>query len=212
MIRNIIWDVNGTLFDTYPAITFAFSNVLKEMGVVVALNVIDGLVRQSFDKCVDGLSERFKLDPNLLSQKFTESYRTISPVNQPPFHGVSDVCMFIHQNGGLNIAVTHRTIQSTQKLLNAHNMSDLIDDIISTTQGYPHKPDPAVILAAIENHKLIPAETLLVGDREIDVQAGRSAGVYTCLFGRKEISEPADIVVDDFGQLLMKLSKDEQLN
>ena len=46
MIRNIIWDVDGTLFDTYPAITFAISKSLLESGQNMAMNMIDGLVRR----------------------------------------------------------------------------------------------------------------------------------------------------------------------
>ena len=43
MIRNILWDVDGTLFDTYPAITYAISKSLNKMGLSIALNVIDGV-------------------------------------------------------------------------------------------------------------------------------------------------------------------------
>jgi hypothetical protein len=49
------------------------------MGHSIALNVIDGLVRRSFEECVETLSRRFKLDPGLLCSRFTESYRAIHP-------------------------------------------------------------------------------------------------------------------------------------
>ena len=70
MIRNIFWSVDGTLFDTYPAITHAVSKSMNELGFPVPLNVIDGLVRKSLDECVDILSERFEVDPDLLRQRF----------------------------------------------------------------------------------------------------------------------------------------------
>jgi phosphoglycolate phosphatase-like HAD superfamily hydrolase len=69
-IQNILWQVNGVLFDTYPALTYSFSRALNEMGYSVALNVIDGLVRQSLDDCVNALSGRFRLDPDLLRQRY----------------------------------------------------------------------------------------------------------------------------------------------
>ncbi|MFO7583234.1 MAG: hypothetical protein R6W69_00780 [Anaerolineales bacterium] len=47
MIRHLLWDLDGTLFDTYPAITYAISKSLNELGGAMALNVIDGLARQS---------------------------------------------------------------------------------------------------------------------------------------------------------------------
>ena len=154
MIRNILWKVDGTLFDTYPAITYAMSKSLNEMGLSIALNEIDGLVRQSIDYCIENLCQRFKLDPELLRFRFAESYRTIDPANQPPFPGVREVCDAIHARGGLNVIVTHRIIQSTQRLLTAHAFSALINDIFSAEHGYPRKPAPSKLLAVLEKHNL----------------------------------------------------------
>lgn len=202
MIKNILWDVDGTLFDTYPAITYAISKTLGEMGVSVALNVIDGLARQSLEGCLTTLSQRFKLDPDLLHLRFAESYRTVPPANQPPFPGVREICELIHTHGGLNIIVTHRAVASTQALLDVHQMSSLFDAIFSVEQDYPRKPDPAMLEAAIQQFDLKRAETLLIGDRDLDIQAGRAAGVRTCLFGHAQLSQPADIQIDSHSQLL----------
>ena len=40
MFRNIIWDVDGTLFDTYPAIAQAIKAALHELGKDASLNNI----------------------------------------------------------------------------------------------------------------------------------------------------------------------------
>lgn len=203
--RNILWDLDGTLFDTYPAITFALSKSLTEMGLSVALNVIDGLARQSLAHCVETLAGRFKLDPDLLAAKFTESYRTVDPANQPPYSGARGVCAWIHEHGGRNMIITHRRLCSAQRLLETHEMSAYFDDIFSVEQGYPRKPDPAMLLAAKEKYKLNPDETLLVGDRELDIQAGLAAGVRTCLFGNCGLTVPADIRVSNHQQLFEML-------
>jgi len=207
VIRNIFWDLDGTIFDTYPAITYAISKSLNEMGFSVALNVIDGLSRLSIDHCMETLAQRFKLDLELLHAKFAESYREISPAKQIPFLGVRDVCHWIHQQGGLNVIVTHRRVQSTQELLEFHNLSSCFDDILSAEQGYPRKPDPAMIFAALEKHTLLADETLMVGDRELDIQSGLAAGVHTCLFGNQVISTPVDMAVNGYDQLLLKLNE-----
>lgn len=207
-ILNILWDVDGTLFDTYPAITYALSRAINEMGFSIALNVVDGLARQSLEHCMETLSQRFKLDPDLLRERFTKSYRTVDPANQPPFPGVREVCEMIHAGGGLNVIVTHRRIRSTQGLLNAHGMALDFDDIFSVEQGYPHKPDPAMARAALEKYALQPDETLLIGDRELDIQSGRAAGVRTCLFGRAKLTAPADFQIGHYGQLADMLRSD----
>lgn len=209
-MQNILWDLDGTLFDTYPAITYAISKSLNEMGLSVALNVIDGLARQSIALCLETLSQRFKLDPDLLGDRFAESYRRIDPANQPPYPGVRDVCALVHARGGLNVIVTHRSVHSTQRLLDTHHMAAYFDDIFSVVeQGYPRKPDPAMLLAALDKYTLNPSETLVVGDRELDIQAGQAAGLRTCLFGNSGLAVPADIHVSDYQQLLELLVNDE---
>jgi HAD superfamily hydrolase (TIGR01509 family) len=211
MINNILWDLDGTLFDTYPAITYAISKSLSEMGLSIALNMIDGLARQSIDQCMQTLAHRFKLDPDLLRSRFAESYRTVDPANQLPFPGVREVCEMIHAHGGLNVIITHRSVRSTQRLLDTHGMASYFDDIFSVEQGYSRKPDPAMALAALKKHNLNSAKSLFVGDREIDVQSGRAAGVRTCLFGGVALTTPADFQIEHYGQLL-KMLKHENLS
>lgn len=204
-ILNILWDLDGTLFDTYPAMTFAMSKALNEMGYSVALNVIDGLARQSLEHCIGALSRRFKLDPILLRNRFAESYRTVDPANQPPYPGSREACEAIHACGGCNLIVTHRSVASTQRLLKTHGMAAYFEDIFSVEQGYGRKPDPAMVLGALKAHALNPAQTLLIGDREIDIQAGQAAGVRTCLFGEAHPDVPAEMQIEQYAQLLQLL-------
>ena len=208
MIKNILWDLDGTIFDTYPAITYAISRSLNELGHSLALNVIDGLARQSIDHCMETLSQRFKLEPDLLRSQFIKSYREVSPEKQIPFPGVREVCSWVHDHGGVNVIVTHRVIASTQKLLAVHDLASCFDDILSAEQGYSRKPDPAMVLAALKKHNLLADETLMVGDRELDIQSGLAAGIHTCLFGGLKTSIPVDITIDSYEQLLSNLTED----
>jgi len=201
-IQNILWKLDGTLFDTYPSITYALSNALKESGCSVSLNVIDGFARQSLDHRLATLSQRFKLDPDLLRLRFTESYLAIPLANQPPFPGVKEVCTLIQERGGLNVIVTHRNAESTQRLLDVHNLAHLFAGIQRTERGYPREPAPALLETAIQQFKVKRAETLVIGDRDLDIQEGRMAGVLTCLFGHTQLSNPADIQIDRYSHLL----------
>jgi HAD superfamily hydrolase (TIGR01549 family) len=213
MIKNIIWDVDGTLFDTYPAMTFAYSKLLKELALSMPLNEIHELVRQSLGHCERTLSQRFQVDPELLRRNFSDTYRQISLANQSPFPGAAAVCAFIRERGGLNLIVTHRGVASTRRLLQTHDLMQYFEEIISVEQGYPRKPDPAMFLAAIERFNLngkttAHASTLAVGDRAIDIQAGRAAGLPTCLFGMEKLAEPADYQITHYSQLLALLKED----
>ncbi len=207
MIRNILWDVDGTLFDTYPAITYAISRSLNGLGTAAALNVIEGLARQSIDYCMATLAQRFSLDPDLLRRRYEAAYAALPLANQPPLPGVEAVCAAIVRRGGLNVAVTHRDVRSTQALLDAHGLALYFAGIVSVEQGYARKPDPAMALVALERFGLNRAATLMIGDRELDVQAGRTAGLRTCLYGRAALAQPADLQVDHYSQLLALLDE-----
>ncbi len=63
------------------------------------------------------------------------------------------------------------------------------------------KPDPAAFNAIIERHGLDRDATMAIGDREIDVLAGKAAGVVTCLFGRADAGVEADLAIADFREL-----------
>ena len=207
MIRNLIWETDGVLFDTNPAVTYAISQSLNEMGCSIALNVVDDLARQSLEHCVDTLAARFKLDPALLHQRSAERYRQIPPERQLPFPGAREVCAWIVARGGLNLIVTARKAESTRALLAAHGMIDLFRDIFTPEQGYPCKPNPAILLAALEIHALNPAETLLICRNEHDIQAGQAAGMATCLFGSADVSSLPSLRVKEYRALLTYLEE-----
>lgn len=205
VIGNILWDVDGTLFDTYPAITYAISRSLNGLGVSAELNVINGLARQSIDYCLATLAQRFNLEPDMLRRSYLEAYAALPLANQPPQPCAAAVCATIQQRGGQNVAVTHRDVCSTRALLAAHGLAPYFAGVVSADQGYPRKPDPAMLLSALATYILNPLETLMVGDRELDIQAGRAAGVRTCLYGRAVLVQPADYQIEHLGQLLALL-------
>lgn len=208
-IHNILWQVNGALFDTYPALTYSFSKALGEMGVSAALNVIDGLVRRSLDDCLDTLSGRFKLDPQLLREKFLQSYRSISPASQRPFPGVRDLCEFIHGNGGLNLALTDTGVEFAGRLLETHHISGWIAETLYMETGDAKQSSPALLRAVLDQYSLTPGETLLIVTRGFDVQIGRMAGLRTCLYGTAETNSAVDIQIETYSQLLRLLGAEE---
>ncbi len=52
-------------------------------------------------------------------------------------------------------------------------MEHLFYDIISREDNFPRKPDPRSFYALIESNSLLPSETLVIGDRELDIKGGK---------------------------------------
>jgi len=201
-IRHAIWDVDGTLFDTYPAISAAFLQALADFGAYAPLPEIESLARIELFHCAAELASRFSLETNDFLGAFGRHYAAVPPAAQPPFPGVRAVCERIAASGGVNAIVTHRHAQSLAGLLAAHGMQALFVEAITRDDGYPRKPDPAAFLAVLQHQHLDPAETLSIGDRGIDILAGRAAGTRTCLFRGEPSEVPADLTICNYSELL----------
>jgi phosphoglycolate phosphatase-like HAD superfamily hydrolase len=201
IVRNAIWDLDGTLFDTYPAISESFQQALADFGASAPLEEIDALARVEVMYCAAELAARFDLDTDDFILAFGRHYIAVPFSAQPPFPGVVAVCERI-ADGGVNAIVTHRNGETAAKLLAEHRMRGLFAEVISRDDDYPRKPDPAAFLAVLEHQHLEPRETLSIGDREIDIRAGRAAGTRTCLFGGNPSDVEADLRIGDFAELL----------
>jgi len=201
MIRNIIWDLDGTLFDTYPAISKAFKAALNNFGKDAPLDWIEGLARNSVGYCATTLAEKYQLNEDELGDVFSDHYDLIRHEDQPPFPGVIAICEYICSIGGKNVIVTHRRQEGTAKLLSANHLADYFSGYITGNDNYPRKPDPAAFNAIMELHNLKREETMTIGDRDIDILAGQAAGVFTCLFSQKTESVEADLTVSRFDEL-----------
>ena len=201
MLHHLIWDVDGTIFDTYPAFTRAFGAVLSDLGIAASFDWISDLCRQSLHLCADTLAREFDVDVDDILREFQRHYAAIPPQDQPPFPGVIEVCAYVDAMGGQNFIVTHRGRQSLLRLLAAYEMTGYFADCLTSDDDYPRKPDPASFEALIQRHHLDREAVLAIGDRAIDVLAGRAAGVRTCLFGAVLPDLQADYSIADFADL-----------
>ncbi len=201
MFKNILWDVDGTLFDTYPAIARSFRAALNALGTDAGLDRIETLARESLGLCSSTLAAEHHLNEEELDRAFAAQYENVKYEDQTPFPGVKALCEYVCSRGGKNVIVTHRGRKGTAGLLAAHKMAKFFSGCITREDGYPRKPDPSSFAAAMKLFGLKPEETVAVGDREIDAQAGRAAGVFTCLFGNGSEETGSDLSVRDFSEL-----------
>jgi phosphoglycolate phosphatase-like HAD superfamily hydrolase len=201
MLRDLIWDVDGTIFDTYPAFVRAFEAALQELDAQAPVDWIAELCKQSLSHCVTVLAGECQVDEDDVLHGFQAHYATTPARDQPPFPGVIEACAYVRSIGGQNLIVTHRGGESLQRLLEFHHMVDYFTDRLTRDDGFPRKPDPASFEEMIQRHHLQRATVMAVGDRDIDVLAGQAAGVRTCLFGTRLPDVGADYTIAHFAEL-----------
>lgn len=177
-MRSVIWDLGGTLVDTYPDVDRALASAVHGDGrppTHAELDEVARLTRVSSGHAIEVLAERHGRPAPVLRAAYEETkqlWRTSPP---PAMPGAQQVMETVRGLGGLNLVATHRDRDSATQLL--HTLGLAVDDLVCAPDGFPRKPDPAMVLELLRRHALTAADVLAVGDRPGDVRAAQAAGV-----------------------------------
>ena len=181
--KYIIWDFDGTLYDTYGDIVKAFTSVLQELhNIFIESDHINELVKIDTKYCAKILAEEYDLDQKQLLASAREAYNNLCSYGQLPFEYVREVCNKIISTGGGNFLVTHRDRESLDTLLSAHDFHSVFTEIISADEGFSKKTSPESFNHIIKKYNLPLNRTFGTGDRELDVLAANSAGISSVFF------------------------------
>lgn len=174
---TVIWDLGGTLVDTYPDVDRALADAVHGEGAVGEdeLHEVAQLTRVSSGHAIGTLARRHGIPESSLRAAYEKTKETWRESPPPVVAGAQEVLAAVRAAGGLNLVATHRDRASATQLLAALGLE--VDDLVCAPDGFERKPDPAMVLELLRRHALDPARVLAVGDRPGDVAAARRAGV-----------------------------------
>jgi len=199
---HIIWDLDGTLFDTYPPLIASIERALGELEVTVSRAELARLLSDTVVACMEEVTARHALNVLDLEARVAYYQRQVTERDQPPFDGAICLCERFLKAGGQNLIFTHRSRESALGLLDWYRVEGLFAECLTVEDGYARKPDPAGFNALIERHDLPRKRVLAVGDRRLDIAAGKGAGISTCLFrGEPDPASPPDFAIASFDEL-----------
>ena len=197
---NIIWDFDGTLFNTYPAMCRDLQAVMEGLGVHASLEDLLPRFTTSRETVLAWCGEQ----AGMTAQEVDQIYRAwVTEHGQPeayPFPHVRSILERFQAAGGRNFVFTHRS-GSVHDYLAGADLTKYFTDVVSAGTTYARKPAPAGNLHIIETHGLDKDRTLAVGDRELDILAAKNAGIHACLFSPEHRETAADHRIRDFTEL-----------
>ncbi|MGV9184149.1 HAD-IA family hydrolase [Arcanobacterium canis] len=174
---NVIWDMGGTLIDTYSPVNALFAAKIADAGGEISPAGVAMLTRRSISSAIQTLAQRFPISEGELHAAYDFLKDSWQDTPAPLIPKARRALEAIVDDGGMNVIVTHRDRPSATTLLEQHDLSHLISDMICAPDGFPRKPDPTMFLEMLDRSSLKPSRTLAVGDREIDVAAAHAAGL-----------------------------------
>ena len=179
---HFFWDFDGMLFNTYPRMLRAFVRVLRECGIREPEEEVLRRIKVSVRAARDYYAQKYPIDPAYdMAAKYAE-YETSQPIEtMVPYEGIPEMLRRTKALGATHYLYTHRGRTAFQALTH-WGMDGLFADSVTGEDPFPVKPAPDALNHLIEAHGVPRSHACMMGDRDIDIQAGHNAGIAGCLF------------------------------
>jgi 2-phosphoglycolate phosphatase len=210
-LRAVLFDFDGTLADSYPAITASVNHV-RQLNGLPPLSIAEvkphvgrgpnDLLRQT---CPAGDLERNVAAYRAHHPSVLRSGTTLLP-------GVYETLVSLHRHG-LGLAVcSNKPIAFTKELVTILNIAEFFAAVLGPEDAGLPKPAPNILLVALARLQVRADESLYVGDMTVDIQTARAAGVtvWSVPTGSDEIgvlrAAKPDRLLTQFSDLLSVVS------
>ena len=203
----LMFDLDGTLADTGPDLANSVNYTRAQFDLApLPRQLIYAHVGRGVDYLLrHALSEVTTKHFSAVLRIFLDHYEIHLLDKTTLYPHVEDV--LDHFGNKRNVVVTNKLHRLAVAVLRGLRVEERFDAIWGGDSGPEKKPHPALLHTVLEQFQITPANALMVGDGDTDVEAGQRAGVVTCGvtygLGNKDdlIASKPDFLIDDLAEL-----------
>ncbi len=206
---NLIFDFDGTITDSKHDIATAQVWVLNQLGVTSfekedLFPFVGKTLEETFSSLLPSNLHSRILDA---AEMYAEYYRPRALETTKLFPGVKETLEILHSHGKQLAVASTKKGQGIKRATDHFNITRYFVQL-QGSDGLPYKPDPFIINKIIQDKNWKHEETLIVGDTDKDILAGKNAGIATCAvtygaFTAEQLRQlEPDFLVDSFPRLL----------
>ena len=180
-LKAYIWDLDGTLFDSYGTIVSSLVDVARACGAADSPEKILKAVKQG---SVSGYLRDLSAVCGKSTEELYQMYRAVSHAKDGEITlipGASETLKMLQDKGAKHFVYTHRGT-TTVPLLERLGIIGFFAEIITSQNGFMPKPSGEGVIYLLEKYGLEKPETAYVGDRTLDVLCAKDAGVQAILY------------------------------
>lgn len=171
----VIWDFDGTLADTVPAIVAAHHVATESvLGYRLDEDVIRSRIGEPARRRIASLvGDR----ADEVFAAYDQCMRSYTPADTPLFPGTAELLEELAEGGVELGVVTSRQRAQMLPVLDYFEIGKLFSAIVCLEDTTAHKPDPSPIIRGLEELSVAPRRAGYVGDGVVDVRAAEAVGV-----------------------------------
>ncbi|HMK52611.1 MAG TPA: MtnX-like HAD-IB family phosphatase [Thermodesulfobacteriota bacterium] len=192
-IRGIIFDLDGTLIESYEAIYLGLKECLQYFGKdIFPFSDLKTYLRADLEATLSQFfspAEILKAIP-IMRKKYEEVY-----LDKTHFlNGAKEALTALHSNDVLLGIASNKFGRFSRGVLMHLGVSDYFKSVIGAGDVARNKPFPDMIQTSLKEMNLSAENSIFVGDTLTDIESGKQAGVDvyalpTGFFSKKELSQ-----------------------
>ena len=180
-IHACIWDLDGTLLDSYDVILDSLQETMKHYGHTYDREYLRKyVILHSVHQFILEFAKKEGLQFDTVYQYYT-TLQDAGNDKVKLIKNAKQTLQLLKRKGVRNYVYTHKD-HTAKQVLEDLGIAEYISYTITGDDGFAKKPDPEGIRYLLDKFKLNPEYCTYVGDRRLDEEAGKKAGIKCILF------------------------------
>lgn len=179
--RAFIWDLDGTLLDSYEAILAGLEETFSQFSIPYNKEKVRSyILKYSVQDLLQEVAEERGLDLAKLNQARAQSLaeKNAQVVLMP---GAREVLAWAYKAGIQQFVYTHKG-ENAFAILGDLDLLQYFTEILTNQSGFARKPNPEAAVYLLEKYDLDPEETYYIGDRTLDIEFAQNSGIQSINF------------------------------
>ena len=210
--KLLIFDLDGTLLNTIGDLAACCNYMLSMRGLEQhSYSDYCGFVGNGVKRLVERALPEHLRTPEYVDaarKDFVEYYYEHIDDYTMPYMGIVELVAALAAKGVKLAVASNKFHSGTVKLVEKFFEGVEFASVYGNRDGFPLKPDPAVLQQIMEQCNVAPEDTYMIGDSGVDMQTALAAGVHAVgvswgFRSREELAEcGAEFIADTTAELM----------
>ncbi len=218
MIKGVIFDMDGTMFDTEPISALSWQKAGEKLGISVSMELINKLIGKN-PTVVNRLFREYlgeDLDIPAFRAAREEAFNQMILTDGVPFKkGLTDLLAYLKAEQIPRMVATSTSRKRASFVLEQSGIAGDFNAFIYGDDIAASKPDPDIFLAAAKRLQQEPKDCLILEDSVAGLSAGIASGSPVIYIPDVEevpweIQEKVTAKVSDLGQVIDWIKKENE--
>lgn len=177
-IRNILFDLDGTLVDSSQTIRTCIEYALDQLGIAPAPeSPVESVIGKPLFEIFLSQHPMSSEQAELAVRHYREHYDRLAQVGSQVYDGICEALSNLKSDGMRLYIATVKPTAVADKVLRDLQLRAYFDGVAGASMGAERRDKSSIIAHALKKFDLDPGCSLMIGDRDQDIFGARENGL-----------------------------------